>query len=372
MAGMFEQFLKGAADGFIGSDYLRDAQHASKIFTTNGYGNAPKFKYLFHVYFEINDSLITQDAANFFPEKALPGLLVKNITLPKYSMALSEMNQYNRKRYVQTKLTYDPVSVTFHDDNMGAIKQIWHTYYRYYYNDTYTAAQNVDSVGIKNTYHPDISAQQNWGYLGEPSSSAAAGATGQPKPNFFKSIKIYGFNQHNFSLYTLVNPIIERFEHDTYDYYQPNTTMENKMTLRYEAVTYSEGALNGQKPDEKVQGFGTEQYYDKTLSPISIPGSNASIMGPNGLVDAADGILKDISEGNILGALQKGARVGKTFKNSDVLTTALKKEVVAGVTAAGVSAGRSIGQFRFPTSGSGTAGTNNTTSTQAPTITGGG
>lgn len=368
MAGFFQQFLNGAVDGFIDSKYLRDAQHASKIFTTDGFGNAPKFKYLFHVYFEINDSLITQDVANYFPDKVIPGLLVKNITLPKYNVTLSELNQYNRKRYVQTKLVYDPVTVTFHDDNKGAIKQIWHNYYSYYYNDTNTAAKNADQVGIKNTYSPDISTQQNWGYIGEPSSSAAAAAVGQPKANFFKSIKIYGFNQHNFSLYTLVNPMIERFEHDTYDYYQTNATMENRMTVRYETVTYSEGAINGKTPDAVVKGFGTDQYYDKTLSPIARPGTNSTIMGRGGLVDAGDGILKDIADGNILGAIQKGARTAKTFSKPGALTSALKSEVVAGVSAAAVTAGRSIGQFRIPTSNSGTSATNNTTNTQAPVI----
>ena len=105
----------------------------------------------------------------------------------------------------------------------------------------------------------EISDNQNWGYMGEPSSSTGAAAIGNPKVNFFNSIRIFGFNQHNFSCYTLVNPIIERFEHDTYDYYQTNATMENRMTVRYETVTYQEDALNGQNPGEKDLGFGSAE-----------------------------------------------------------------------------------------------------------------
>jgi hypothetical protein len=190
----------------------------------------------------------------------------------------------------------------------------------------------MDSVNNRNTYDPELKNMQNWGYVGEPTTSASAAAIGQPKPAFFKSIKIYGFNQHSFSLYTLINPVIERFDHDTYDYSQATGVMENKMTVKYETVTYSEGALNGENPSAKVDGFGTDQYYDKTLSPITRPGSNRSIMGPGGLVDAGDGIIADLSKSppDVLGAVQKAGTAIKTFNGTD-LKDLLKKEVLTGI-----------------------------------------
>jgi hypothetical protein len=129
--------------------------------------------------------------------------------------------------------------------------------------------------------------------------------------------------------------MIERFEHDTYDYSAGTGTMENKMTVRYETVTYEEGALNGQNPSAKVPGFGTDQYYDKTLSPISRPGSNRTVMGPGGLIDAGDGIIDDLSKTppNILGAIQKAGTAWNTFKNTD-LKDLVKKEVTGAVTSA--------------------------------------
>jgi hypothetical protein len=240
------------------------------------------------------------------------------------------MNQYNRPRYVQTKLKYDPVSISFHDDNLGAVKKVWYNYYSYYYNDTITASQNPQAVTSRDAYTSTINGVQNWGYLGEPPTSAAAGALNQPKANFFKSIKIYGFNQHSFSLYTLINPTIERFEHDTYDYSQSTGTMENKMTVRYETVTYSEGGLNGQSPDSIVSGFGKQEYYDRTLSPITRPGSNRTIMGQGGLVDAGVGIVDDLSKQppDLLGAIQKAGTALKTFKGQDLKNMA-KNELLS-------------------------------------------
>jgi hypothetical protein len=237
------------------------------------------------------------------------------------------MNQYNRKRYVQTKINYDPVQISFHDDGLGAVKKIWNNFYNYYYNDPGTASSAQTVINTRNTYDQTLFNQQNWGYLGEPSTSAGAAAVGNPKPAYFKSIKIYGFNQHNYSLYTLVNPIIERFEHDTYDYAQATGTMENRMTVRYETVTYAEGALKGTNPEASVKGFGKSEVYDTTLSPIARPGSNATIMGQGGLIDAADGIAQDISDGNWLGAAIKAKTTAKTFKNVNLSKLATQEAV---------------------------------------------
>ena len=355
MAGMFQEFLGGAVDGFFGTDYLRDYKHASKTFRPNAYANAPKFKWLFHVYFDINKTLITQQP-NIFPDDATPGLLVKNIQLPKFSMNLSEMNQYNRRRYVQTKLTYDPIQVTFHDDNAGAIRSMWYNYFSYYYNDPNnpigtTASQASAMLNKRNQYTPDISSDVNWGYRGEPSNTSTSSAIGIAKAPFFKSIKIYGFNQHSFALYELINPIIEKFDHDTYDYYQ-TTTMENRMTLRYETVKYQQGALNGQNPSAVVAGFGSEANYDRNLSPIARPGSNRTILGQGGLVDAGVGVLEDLKNGNILGAIQKGGTLANTFKNPQAIFQTAKAELISGLFNATQNPQTARNLFNFPSTSS--------------------
>jgi len=380
MAGFFQQVLKGAADGFFEKAYLRDYTHASKTFRTNAYGNSPKFKWNFHVYFDINSALIT-DAGAALPPPELPGILVKNIQLPKYSVALAEMNQYNRKRYVQTKINYDPVAITFHDDNNNAIRQLWYTYYSYYYNDPSQPSGNtglssrsqrnaVSTLNRKNTYDEDIRNDQNWGYLGEPSDSNVSQAIGIAKAPFFKSIKIYGFNQHNFVLYELVNPIIEKFDHDSYDYYSNNGIMENRMTVRYETVKYGQGAINGQAPGEIVEGFGSEANYDRTLSPIARPGANRTILGQGGLVDAGAGVLEDLSNDNILGAIQKAGTAARTFKNPQAILQAAKGELVGGVIGAVSNPQTVRNVFNFPATGAGTgAGSQQTGSANIPSTT---
>jgi hypothetical protein len=376
MAGFFQQVLQGAGNEFFGNPYLKDYQHASKTFTTNAYANTPKFKWLFHVYFEINKTLLTDNQASVFPSDANHGILVKSIELPKFNIPLTELNQYNRKRYVQTKINYEPVRITFHDDNDDLIRHLWYTYYSYYYNDpsqpNQVASQGSTSqrdlvataLNKKNIYSSDISNDQNWGYLGEVSTTATAKSLSIAKAPFFKSISIFGFNQHNFSQYQLINPIIENFNHDTYNYYETTGIMENSMTVKYESVKYYSGALNGEKPGDIVNGFAEDGLYDKERSPIAKAGSTRSILGQGGLFDAVDGVVSDLANGNILGAIQTAGRSATTFKTGSNLVSAAKTELLAGVIGALSNPQTTRGLLNFPavgaTTGTGSQNANST------------
>jgi hypothetical protein len=350
MSGFFQNLLTDAAGGFFGSDYLRDYTHASKTFRPNAYQYAPKFKFLFHVYFEINQSAY----AVGLPQGANFGLAVKSVKLPSYNFDTHQLNQYNRKRIVQTKIKYDPVDINFHDDNGNLIRNMWYNYYTYYYKDASkpvvsvsgrqanqtgngtTASPNNTNYNLRNIYSQSITGDTDWGYIGETPDSPATNiqaSNGQTKVPFFKNITIFGFNQHNYVAYTLVNPIINRFAHDTYNYAEGNGTMENVMTLDYETVKYFQGSIDGTKPSDIVAGFGLTDHYDRTVSPISRPGSQASILGQGGLVDGVGGVINDLSgdNPNILGAIQKAGTTYNTLKNMNLKQT-IKSEVLTGVT----------------------------------------
>lgn len=337
MSGFFENLLKDAAGAFFGSEYLRDFNHASKTFRTNSYQNAPKLKFLFHTYFDINPVAYNkglQTGTNL-------GLLVKTVKLPSYTFTTQELNQYNRKRIIQTKIKYDPINITFHDDGGNVIRDMWKAYYGYYYKDgtkpnialagnrggrninsSAGATQNGQASAYNNRTQYDASIQGNadWGYIGEP----AGGGTG-PKVPFFKRITVFGLNQHNWVAYTLVNPLITRFSHDTYSYSENTGTMEMTMDIDYETVVYDSGALDGRSPGNIVSGFGDNATYDRRLSPIAKPGSNATILGQGGLVDAVGGTLDALSSGNILGAVQTAGTAYNTFKNVNIKNVATQE-----------------------------------------------
>jgi hypothetical protein len=345
MSGFFENLLQDAAGTFFGSDYLRDYTHASKTFRTNAYQYSPKYKFLFHVYFDINTNAYTQNVgtgANF-------GLAVKTVKLPSFTINTNEMNQYNRKRIVQSKIHYDDIQINFHDDNGNMINNLWYAYYTYYYADATkpqvifagsrgsnpsgsTSGNSGGPTGAnynnRNIYQPSISGDDNWGYIGETN---VPGGPNPTKPAFFKNITVFGFNQHNFIAYTLINPMISRFGHDTYSYSDGQGVMENQMTIQYETVVYNQGAIDGRAPSDIVTGFGLNDNYDRTLSPIARPGSNKSILGQGGLVDGVGGTMKALGEGNFLGAIQAAGTTYNTFKNANLKQIA-KSEVLTGIT----------------------------------------
>jgi len=377
-----ENFLGGLAGGFFGNDYLRDFQHASKVFTPNGYAYSPKFKFLFHVYFEINKDLIGNSSA--FPADGVIGLAVKTIQLPSFSFATANLNQYNRKRIVQTKLNYDDINITFHDDNANLIRNMWYSYYTYYYKDAtktadqsnatspasqafpvsseYATATRPFDYNRRNIYDESIFGDEDWGYIGETASDQVTGlgnAIGSTKAPFFKSIEIYGFNQHKFSMYKLINPTITAFKHDTYDYSSKDGTMENTMTVAYETVKYADGYVDG----KAVQSGGTTEnataaardfgmyYYDRTTSPISKPGANQTILGQGGLVDAAGGVINDLQSGNILGAISTAGRSYNTFKNGGLKNATISDLSKAAGSAVANASNRNT-PFTFGTLGS--------------------
>jgi hypothetical protein len=350
MAGFFQTQLKSAAGTFFGGDYLRDQQHAAKIFRPNAYAYSPKLKFLFHVYFDINREAYpfnVETGANF-------GLAVKTVKLPSYNFATTELNQYNRKRLVQTKIKYDPIDITFHDDNSNVIRNLWQAYFTYYYADSTKpkvvfagsrggqpqAGATSANYNTRTQYSQSITGDDNWGYIGETSTPSGPNSAKLP---FFKNITIFGFNQHNFVAYTLINPILSRAGHDTYSYSEGGGTMEMSMGVEYETVVYNQGALDGQTPSNIVTGFGLDSTYDRTLSPIARPGSNGTILGPNGLVDGVGGAINDLANGNILGAIQKAGTTYNTFKNGNLKTIA-KAELTQGISKVLVSGAASAGR----------------------------
>lgn len=356
MAGFIQNLLKDGVDGFFSNEYLRDAQHASKTFRTGSYSYAPKFKFLFHVYFKINESAIPGAAA--FPTDKNFGLDVKRVTLPSFTFDVSEMNQYNRKRLVQTKAKTSPIEITFHDDNANLINTLWQSYYSYYYKDTVQQEGGETPVGApssgtpkiingeKNIYKTSIYGNDDWGYVGE--SSAQDDEYGIKTP-FFDSIKIYGFNQHNFIMYKIINPIITAFNHDTYDYSETSGIMENRMTLNYENIKYFSGAIDGKNPGSTVNGFGNTDHYDTTLSPIARPGSQSTILGQGGLVSGAGGILEDFKSGNFLGAIQKAGATVNTFKKPGAIKGAILDDLSRGMDPSSQPNPSRNTLFNFPT-----------------------
>jgi hypothetical protein len=359
MSSFGQDFLKG----FIGNNSLRDYTHASKTFTTNAYELKPRFKFLFHVSFTLNVQEIPYLRGAFGNDDIMNlSLAVKTVDLPKYNIDVETLNQYNRKRIIQKKINYEPVSMAFHDTSDDLVRKMWYLYMSYYYKDPtqkYLAPNNTNGENGASANQQrgfgyndrDIYAVErvgnvnDWGYIGESFNDGGSSLT-SGKPPFFRDIRIYGMDQHKFAEYVLINPVVTAWNHDQYDYTQGAGIMQNTMTVAYETVKYYSGAIAQPSPggDPNVQGFATDAHYDKTVSPIARPGANATVFGQGGLLETGGGILSDLQSGSVLGligAAQKSARLNQTFKGKNLAaivkseaTTLGKDTLIQGLPAA--------------------------------------
>ena len=336
---LLQQFIQGATS----VPGLKDYTHASKTFETNGYQLTPKFKFLFHVFFNINTAQIPQlQAAYGSGAISTIGLMVKSIDLPKFKIDTTTMNQYNRKRVVQSKIRYEPSRIVFHDDQSDLIRNMWYNYYTYYYKDPSQQYQGVSAtpgtIGqlqtLSNGFNYNSSDIYNqtrlsadWGYVGESyTDGTATGNNGGGKPNFFRDITIYGLNQKKYAAWTLINPMITQWNSDTFDYSEGAGTLQNDVTIEYETVKYYSGAIGGAKPSNVVAGFADPAHYDTIPSGITRPGGTQSVFGQGGLLDAVGGTVNDLQalasgQGglqNVIGAVQTAGTAYNTFKNADL------------------------------------------------------
>ena len=152
---------------------------------------------------------------------------------------------------------------------------------------------------------------------------------------FFKNIKLYQFSRHEYTEYTLVNPLIESWGHDTMDQTDGAGVAENKMTINYESVLYSRGRVGEDSPAT----FATD-HYDTSPSPLSVAGGGVgNLFGGGGILDGASSVLGDITSGNF--GLGSVLTLANTVKNAQNLSSdSLKAEGLSILTGAIVNAGK--------------------------------
>ena len=310
-------------DGFFGTNTQKDYSHASKLMRPNGLALAPKQKFLFHTFFNLADPSLLKNR----DDKGLVGALVKSAQLPSFTLDTEEYVQYNRKRLVHNRIKYEPVTIVLHDDGEGHVLDMWNNYYQYYFADSqYHYSEGVpgplEKTGYNNRdiYNPTLIRQSaGWG------KTITSGLEDGRKPAFFKDIKIYGFNRGGYVLYTLINPVIVSWQHDTYDYADDAGVMQHTVQIQYEAVKYSDAeSVKDTQGDVVVDGFAEPSRYDTEPGALG-PGSTTSLTGQGGLIDTASAVGTDLANGNFAGAVQKVGASARTFGSVDNL-----KNVVTG------------------------------------------
>lgn len=318
MANIFDGFLNQVATG----DQIKDRQHASRLYVANNYALSPKYNWLYHVYFELNDELSSIRGQDKLIEH---GMLAKSVDLPSFSIATKTLNNYNRPSIVQTKLGYNAININFHDDSSDVVRNLWYDYYTYYYRDA-----DIGYDGPTGGINPVMFARSKYVTGENRETLNRFGYTprkyGMANDNqYIKAIRIYSLHQKRFSEYTLVNPFISAFAHGSHNNGE-NGTLEHAMTVNFETVLYASGYITA----NTVKGFA-DLHYDKSASPLTaLGGGTNSIMGPGGMLSAVDTIIGAGGAGNFGTAAFTLVRAFQKNKNTNLLGLAQTELITAG------------------------------------------
>ena len=320
-------FLKGFSDGLPG---MKDYRHASRLYIDDNFKLMPKQKFLFHVVLTLND-VVAQ--SKFTPNELLElNMLVKACELPRYNMNIEEKTQYNKKIYAATRIAYDPVNITFHDDHADTVNAFWKKYYEYNVADSVHLNEELAETYAKDDYYTTNRKTTKWG-LDTPKQS---------KLPFLKNVEIFVLHKKKFTSFRLVNPIIGSFNHDNLDAADGTGVMQNTMQVLYETVRYRTGKVD----KGSITGWATI-HYDNEPSPLSVLGKGTnSIFGPGGVIDGVGSVIRMARGGNILGAIIGATN---TYNNAKKIKKGSAKEELKGIVKEGVlEVGKQAGTITNP------------------------
>lgn len=255
--------LSGLLNGAGG--YLRTSRHATKNFgllsnvITQNY---PRHKFQYFVKINFNteaksfvDSFLAAD------DQSMVFNLIKSVDMPSMNIDTTILNQYNKKRISQTKVNFEPISMSLWDVVDGKSLRLWEMYYMYYFKEGSTYSKLALNTGRglnKKEFNIDIITEQfnnNYGFNLD--------RVGNNK-YLIESIEIYQVHRAHFSKVELVRPRIESFNHDTLSFDESGGLMEFKLNFVYEDVIYANNntALN----EEELKVFQQSGYLDLTTA----------------------------------------------------------------------------------------------------------
>jgi len=317
--GWINKLFSSTAASLTSEGDMHDYAHAARLFTDNYNRLMPKSQFLYHCYFEIDGTVqrLAGLAANLGFLKSAPntevGMLVKAVNLPGISVQTQTFNQYGKKTNVQTRVDYQPVSFTFHDDNADVVNGMWQQYFK----STYADSQYPDALSRQITYNSPYGKQQKIKF----------GLDSNRSRRFFRRISIFQLSQHKFNEFTLINPMISEWQAPRLES-SSSQPAENQMTVIYEGVKYSSGIVSVGNPD----GFA-QLHYDRNPSPLGLfGGGTPTLFGAGGVLAGGLDVIGDLFDPNVynnpFALIGTAIKAKNTYENAKQLNKAgVKQEV---------------------------------------------
>ncbi len=217
--------------------YWRDFRNA---YHYNPSQDPPRQQFGGYVSFVLDRDLFGQpffDEVNNDELRVRMSSLVRTADMPQVEFQTQTMNEYNKKKIVNTGVQYQPVTIRVVDTASNAWLQIIMKYFAYHYMNPRNKGQQGDR---------DINSTNiGWGgadFIGTQYGSGGTydsnryGYNPNANPNFFERIDYVLYHGQKGVQYSLLNPVMTGFTHTPIDY-ASNDVAEFTMTFQYEGFT---------------------------------------------------------------------------------------------------------------------------------------
>lgn len=231
---------------------------ATNVYGTNGSGVQsliPRSKFRFRV--EIVHLDLRPDAQSGSITTTQFGRIA-SIDMPSHIAKTTTLNQYNRKRVVQSGVEYNPISLIAYDTKDAHVEKFIKDYHAYYYSGV---------MGTGSVYNNQDITQE--GFFGD---STFRGMNIVQDKNYIKEIKIYRDEGPNEELNTITiyNPLIQSIDGDTLDY-SSSELVQYKMSFVYEGYSIVTGI------EEKTDDTPKNKSASNTPDPVPEKGPTQKI-----------------------------------------------------------------------------------------------
>jgi hypothetical protein len=206
---------------------------------------APKFKFLFVVQFEFTAPYVESD-------KLQASFVIKTSTRPNINFEYDEVNMYNFWTKIPKRTVYEPMSMTFYDDNKNQVMQLYDRYLK--------AMSPIANMPFEQKMEDVRGGYDNIGMSFDADTySASYGPTADPDTmNIFKRITLFHVYDWGklMNVYKFFNPKILQMELD--ELTMVDNGDGNEMTFQF--------AYDGMHIETGYDITDTAKYDIETLS----------------------------------------------------------------------------------------------------------
>ena len=170
----------------------------------------PRKLYEFSIQFLLNENVPMEDDSfgrNFIFNR------VVSVTMPDFDYGIQPVNQYNRMRYIPTRMTPGPCNVVFYDTKDNQFQTMMKAYAGHYYHGHELDPVNFNGYEMLNSNFAAGEAHQ-FGAKTIPSNSRF----------FYEEIRIHNKDHPQGGRTTILyNCMVNTVQHTTFDYAQSST-----------------------------------------------------------------------------------------------------------------------------------------------------